>query len=368
MLDALKFAFEILIVGALALPWVAILSRMFTSDGDSGVYSFFSVVPDRARDAITIAVVIAFGYVLGSAVSRFSRDFFNDELWKPLPTEDLIRDSVYHAEFCSTHAFVYQYWSEPIHLAPPKDFCPSPQPQGKATDLKEGSATTFEQLTPRQHDEFDEKVQEAFRLQESELLLQGVDKVDRLKQYYDQISVLRGAAFNGFILFAVSLFGCCGNLRARWSGRPFLGALTFLPAGIITLLSIIQATVHWRSAGESVYSDPPLTEFVFLLLGLTGLFVISKAEVATTYFRIFIVATVVTLISYGGWWWTEVMYDLQVIHSLPELVHQNLDSTQTPAAGPSSHSTSSPSSRPEKRVPTATTPSTAPPAPEFPPK
>ena len=23
----------------------------------------------------------------------------------------------------------------------------------------------------------------------------------------------------------------------------------------------------------------------------------------------------------GGWWWTEVMYDLQVIHSLPELKH-----------------------------------------------
>jgi hypothetical protein len=43
MLDALKFAFEILVVGALALPWLAILSRMFASGPGSSLPSYLSV-------------------------------------------------------------------------------------------------------------------------------------------------------------------------------------------------------------------------------------------------------------------------------------------------------------------------------------
>jgi hypothetical protein len=375
MLDALKFAFEILIVGALALPWLAVLHRMFSPKTPSGVYSFLSVIPESARDAVTIAVVVAFFYAIGSAVSRFSRDFFNDELWKPLPTEDVIRDSVYHAEFCSVHAFIYQYWSEPIHLAPPRDFCPSPSPTGKSADLKPGGATTFGQLTKDQRRTFDEKVQEAFRLQESELLLQGVDKVDRLKQYYDQVTVLRGAAFNGFILLCLSLFGTLGAVRARWTGHRFLESLPLLPAWIVVILALWQAREHWRSAAESVYSDPPLAELVFLLLGIAGVFVTSKAEAVTTYLHICVVAAVVTVISYGGWWWTEVMYDLQVIHSLPELVQQKINSAQTPPTRPVPGSRSPQSSLgvpivPDAIAPVNTTPTTqvVTPAPSSPPR
>src|ERR1700683_2603436 len=100
MLDALKFAFEILIVGALALPWLAILSRMFGSGPTSSLPSYWSVLPKPAQGPVAVAIVIAFGYVAGSAVSRASRDLFNDELLKPLPTEDAIRDGVYQDEYC----------------------------------------------------------------------------------------------------------------------------------------------------------------------------------------------------------------------------------------------------------------------------
>src|ERR1700677_2720347 len=120
MLDALKFAFEILVVGVLALPWLIVLSRIFSFGAAFGPRFDLSFVPEIARSTVAVAVVVAFGYLLGSAVSRFSRDFFNDELWKPLPTEDLIRDNVYYDEFCSprhasAHEFVYRYWSSPIH-------------------------------------------------------------------------------------------------------------------------------------------------------------------------------------------------------------------------------------------------------------
>jgi hypothetical protein len=80
MLDALKFAFEILVVGALALPWLAILNRTFASGPASSLPSHLSVVPRAARGTVAVAVMIAFGYVTGSALSRISRDLFNDEL------------------------------------------------------------------------------------------------------------------------------------------------------------------------------------------------------------------------------------------------------------------------------------------------
>src|SRR5580692_2523158 len=103
MLDALKFAFEILIVGALALPWLAILVRIFAAEhaskrAEDSLHFYLSVVPKSAQTAVTLVMVIAIGYLLGSSVSRISRNFFNDELWWRLPTEDRIRVEVYSNE------------------------------------------------------------------------------------------------------------------------------------------------------------------------------------------------------------------------------------------------------------------------------
>src|ERR1700690_2639389 len=97
--DALKFAFEILIVGALALPRLAVLIQMFSPadalEHPNRLGVFLSFVPAPARKAVGGLLVIAIGYLLGSAVSRISRNLFDDELLGVLPTEDQIRDSVY---------------------------------------------------------------------------------------------------------------------------------------------------------------------------------------------------------------------------------------------------------------------------------
>jgi len=62
---------------------------------------FLSVVPEHAQQAVAAAVIVATGYLLGSAVTRVSRNFFNeDKLWGHLPTEDEIRDAVYYEEYC----------------------------------------------------------------------------------------------------------------------------------------------------------------------------------------------------------------------------------------------------------------------------
>jgi hypothetical protein len=293
MLDALKFAFELLIVGALALPWVAILYRVFSDDRSIDSKFDLSFVPESARSAVSVALVLAVGYLIGSAVSRFSRDFFNDELWQPLPTENMIRDSVYHDELCSDH-WTVETLSKGIHLQPPENFCDS--------------------LTL----EFDQKVQELFLLEESELLLQGVEKIDRLKQYFDQITVLRGAAFNGFVLFSLALFGIFGELKKSWSQHKILQPLAFLPPVLAAIFVVQNVWRHDRHM-QSLYSDPPLAELVILLLAAVGFFMILKPPSTMQYSRICIIAMVMMVVSFGGWWWTEVMYDLQVIHSHSEV-------------------------------------------------
>src|SRR5579862_4642111 len=190
-MDVLKFAFEILIVGALALPWLAVLIHMFVPDPTPGkpinILQFVqSVVPPGAQNAVVAVAIVAIGYFLGSAVSRVSRNFFNDELLGPVPTEDQIRSGVYWKEYCQAN--VSEFLDLPELNDHPKlvqKWCPA------------------EKVSPDKPVIFEALVQEMFRLQESELLLNGRDKVDRLKDYYDQITVLRGAAFNGIILVAL---------------------------------------------------------------------------------------------------------------------------------------------------------------------
>lgn len=320
MLDALKFAFEILIVGTLALPWLAVLHRMCSKTTSFSFQNYLSTIPRGARDTLSIAVIIAFGYFLGSSVSRFSRDFFNDELWQPFPTENLIRDGVYYDEFCTVHRNVYKGWDEAAHLQSPKNFCALLDQDKKPIDDGPDVYHSFAELIqPR--NQFDERVQEVFHLQEGELLLEGTDKVDRLKQYFDQITVLRGAAFNGCILFALCAIGFFGTLWDSIAHRWLRFVALLPPAALLfyALGSLIDHSSH--SSTTNFYSDPPLAELVMLLLAGLGLYFVPKGEQKDKafYARSTILAAVIAAVSFGGWWWTEVMYDDQVIHSEPEL-------------------------------------------------
>lgn len=127
---------------------------------------------------------------------------------------------------------------------------------------------------------------------------------------------------NGFILSALCAFGYCGNWRVRWSKcNIFLIALTFLPAFLLAFVGLCSLWGHWTSNAKLylLYRDPPLAELVLILLGLTGFWVISKAKHGAYYGPTWLVALILTVVSFGGWWWTEVLYDLYVIHSVPQL-------------------------------------------------
>ncbi len=350
MLDALKFAFEILIVGTLALPWLAILNRMIDSGAISSVPSYLSVLPRSARSTVAVAVVIAFGYVAGSAISRASRDLFNDELLRPIPTEARIRDAVYQNEYCGQE-LIYMDENLPLFNEPSSSDKSSVSTAHKQKLIHQKYKTAFcpGKETPEQ---LDSHIQEMFSLQEGELLLLGQDKVDRLKQYYDQITVLRGAALNGFILCVVCAFGYFGTLRTRWSERGNLRFLAFLPSVLLLLYGTYGLWGHFNDLSlrahelyptkdptlaevlEGLYSDPPFAELVIILLSTVGFFANPKVEHAASYIRTCAVAAGVSLVCFGGWWWTEVMYDLQVVHSQIELHPATAAATAAPAAVP----------------------------------
>jgi hypothetical protein len=145
---------------------------------------FLSVVPKHTQDAVAAALIIAIGYLLGSAVCRVSRNFFDDEfLWLHLPTENQIRGSVYRNAYCTEKLL------KNLNL-PVKEL--NLQVLGQ---LQGGDRSLLcSEAKKGMEKSFNEDVQKMFRLQEGVLLLYGQDKVDRLKQYYDQITVLRGAA------------------------------------------------------------------------------------------------------------------------------------------------------------------------------
>jgi hypothetical protein len=332
-MDALKFAFEILIVGALALPWLALLIRIFSppevqaaSEHPNGYLGpFLSLVPKGDRGTVGLVLIVAVGYLLGSAVSRISRDLFNDEIF---PLEDNIRAQVYYNEYCQADVMNDRYLPYTIkphpQLKDSNEMCNYAANYGLHKPLPplplKTPATSAE--APVKLPTFTELAGEMFRLQEGQLLLSGGDKVERLKGFYDQLEVLRGGAVNGFVVLALCGFGCLGSLRAGLSRHRFWRLLVLLPACVFIVGGFGWMLHHW-SAPEiyTRYSDPPLVELGLFLLGLVGLCATLKAKAGSVRSQLYTgaVAAVLTVITFGGWWWTEVMYDLHVIHAIPGL-------------------------------------------------
>ena len=97
-MDALKLAFDTIIVGVLALPWLAIAIDLFLASKPGHGTRFVSWLQSHVTQLPTAAVgvvLFSMAYLLGAAVSRVAGDFLNDDdLVMPI-TEDRIRIAVY---------------------------------------------------------------------------------------------------------------------------------------------------------------------------------------------------------------------------------------------------------------------------------
>jgi hypothetical protein len=328
-MDSLKFAFDTLIIGALALPWLWLFMRIFFQRTDNQKDIKFPVIdafPDATKELVGGVLILAVGYFLGSAVSRVSSDFFDDrDILLGLPTQSSIRQGVYIHEYCDAHGVLI------------------------ATKLPaELAALTGGRAGFCREPDLDELITEFFGLQEGRLLLVGEDKLARLREFHDQIEILRGAILNGGLLFMLSSFALCalyrdraptGKLRTLLKGASYLPALTMLIFGLWTMgmhfsrlgqPEAAASTANFAETGQAApapiaplavnryegYRDPPLAEAVMILLGIGGLLLRLSGENPRLYRNVCLIAAVLTITAYGSWWWTEVIYDEQVIHSV----------------------------------------------------
>ena len=74
-----NIAFDTIIVGALALPWVLLLIHLFFPRNESRISSLLDWVNKQNQPAVAGVLLFAMAYPLGSVVSRIAQDCFDDD-------------------------------------------------------------------------------------------------------------------------------------------------------------------------------------------------------------------------------------------------------------------------------------------------
>jgi len=347
-MSALKIAFDIMIVGALALPWVLLVIHLFFFEVERHLGQLLYWMKDRLEGfsalwPVAAVVLFAVAYTLGSAVTRVAEDFFNDDdLYLPVfghivrhpITEDRIVAHVYcdsgsrrllpaaqgntalakaieafqaHESLCSL-TLVWRPKGRDEDRACRE--CPKCQGKDDPACLN----------CPKCEDDFIKTATDIFGLQENALMDKGQDYDTRLRELHDQVMVLRGAAFNGLIAFSLCLFAWCGRLLSANPHSRLLRVLVRAPATFYLGMGLLAAFHHFK---EGFPPDPPYMEFTLLLLGLLGFRLLGRdgaKEPGTIAFEkywlrlaaLFLVLMVATGL---GWWSTKLLYVQQVIYS-----------------------------------------------------
>src|SRR5579863_5998892 len=106
-MGAFSSAFDIVVVGALALSWVLLVLHLFFSDNESSLKKLLDWVKEQQQPALAGVLLFAMAFPVGSVVSRIAQDFFDDDdlhiqlfhhLLRVGVTESSIRTDV----FCKT--------------------------------------------------------------------------------------------------------------------------------------------------------------------------------------------------------------------------------------------------------------------------
>src|SRR3984957_4155 len=307
-MGAFTIAFDIIVVGALALPWVFLVIHLFFSQNESSLKKLLGWVKDQQQPALAGILLFAIAFPLGSIVSRIAQDFFDDDdlhlsvfhhLLRMGITEKSIRTDV----FCNT------FKPEPsANSGDPSSNNPEPT-NGKDPKSEDAfnkhcqSATTAESHLPNsfteKHETFraeaevrdslaakterfkstdpnctytgrwviracDQKTHEyitaewiseqqnragdVFHVHEATIRMKGTDPTERIRQFHDQIVVLRGATFNGMLVSSLCMFWWVSKFRSRWRWAVLL---LFLFPGAVASVNHLRDHAH----------DPPYTEF-----------------------------------------------------------------------------------------------------------
>jgi hypothetical protein len=339
-MDVFKLAFETTIVGLLTLVWLGVVTYLLFPDFLLDLINEIVSQADPAKNsqAAIGAGVLTMAYCLGSAILPVANQLVNDEHW-PLnenaircqvitkleyPSEDdqqtvLIKIEGLPAknwEHCSYWAPVfYPAEGEKKHIGP-----------WRFLRLWFPFLVRASEATAKAAKDHKEEILALFLEQESKVLDQPTEKTERLRQLHERIVVLHGSVFSLFILMLI----CLLTRFARVHGEPLLSLRTAIGI-LVAFFFIVFAGCNGAQdlKGKNIF-DIPILESLLLVISLFGLYLVIKG-VRTALFRprrYVLIVLFFTFLTYGGWMWSEILYDQQIITTFAVL--QNNPETPKP--------------------------------------
>ena len=346
-MEAFKLAFETTIVGLLTFVWLGLAtyvlfpkfltgslewisgkhlsSRRTGNNAIAGKKSALDLLKslDVDKYKTTLGVgILTLAYCLGSAIVPIAKQLVDDEHW-PL-NEDGIRCRV----------FIKQRSELKNAGVSPRDQDPTPSPPRYCSHwapifVKESIGIgermkRFRRLAAPlpgdgedKEEKKDRKLREIlltdFQQQEAEIQLQPPEKTELLRQLHERIVVLRGAVFSGFVFLLICLsayFTRKNGGTSHWTHwiRPGCGIML---AAIFTTFALLNGIDDLKNG----IFDIPVLESLLLVITIFGVVVAAKGANTPPLRkkRYGLVALFFTGLTYGGWTWSEILYDQQVM-------------------------------------------------------
>lgn len=343
-MDVFKLTFETTIVGISAFLWIGIAIDLISP---TFLVWVKALLAESKNQSVTAAVLLACAYCLGSAILPISGQLVNDEHW-PVREEGL-RCRVAVEETNRLRAL------RPNNLAtssaePDSSNCDRPfldrfRNRQPGASIR-GTGFLVSNVDDVEADSGERErnlILAAFELKESRTLGQGAEKEELFKQLRERVTVLRGAFFSALVAVWICGFACIApqeRERFRWA-RKVLGVGLALYLMRLLLRSAYEDLMH-----PTIF-DIPILEIVLITITVFGAFLVIKGVRRPCFLRLqFLLAiTLCAALSYGGWIWSEILYDRQVISSSAVLDGMH-DEAGAPHAAPGKAASSNPQ-RPE---------------------
>jgi hypothetical protein len=310
-MDVFKLAFETTIVGVLAFLWIGIAIDLLLP---SLLPRMVAAVTEKNQTLVGVGV-LSLAYCLGSATLPISSQLVNDEHW-PLP-EDAIR--------CWVSIAQESQYAKIGYAELPKQYIPL------SDDLLACRCTLWDRLMPvdpktgkrglelslselrRNDDAKKQRILTMFQLREAKVMNQSPEKTERIRQLHERIVVLRGAVLHAYVLLLIGFFGCmapvegqpCSQRRKKW------GILLALVLTVVAVFTGLADLLH-----PSVYDMPVLEALVGAVTIFGGFLVFNGIKSRSILsWQFLVVVGFFAALCYGGWMWSEIIYDQQVINS-----------------------------------------------------
>lgn len=306
-MEAFKFAFETIVIGLLALPWLVMMLDLARAQPLTvrSLGGLVEAIPGDSGPTLFGMALVAVTYVLGSAISPVACEFLNDEDWigHVLPTE---------------HKTQVRAYLTGVSLQDGKQLRPMNAGAGCETAARPYKGTDFSE------NECWEEVLHKFEMEESSLQLKGTDRTEHINRLRERLSVLQGATFSAFVFMLLLVFALGSGYRAKVKdeavdrkGEPatlnrlISGVMAFLPPLLIVALALLFGA---EDLVKGDVTDMPIMEAVLLFLGAFGLYLAARPIKPRVYVNAWscLFALFVAVLMYGGYACTEVNYDQEV--------------------------------------------------------